>query len=223
MSLLLHIDTALEAASVCLSQNETVLRMKGNTVQKDSATWLHTAIKELLQEHQVTLQQLSAVAVSAGPGSYTGLRVGMATAKGLCYAAALPLITINTLQMMAVAALEEDTDLLCPMIDARRMEVFLAVYNKELGEVVPPQNCILQATALHEWLHSNTITFFGSGSTKFREILNHPNAFFKNIPTNAKHLVPLAYKSLQHQQFADLAYCEPFYGKEFYSPSPKKM
>lgn len=216
---MLNIDTAVETASVCLAENDTVLNVKENPSPKDSASWIHTAIKELLEEKNFTLHQLSAVAVTAGPGSYTGLRVGMATAKGLCYVLGVPLITVNTLQVMAVAALEETTDLLCPMIDARRTEVFTAVYNHNLKAVVPPQNLVLSENTLKEALQTQTVTFFGNGSFKFQRMIKHPNAVFKDIGANAKHLAVLAYKALTRREQADLAYSEPFYGKEFYSPA----
>ena len=223
MSLILNIDTAVEGASVGLAQDATTVAFRENPSQTDSAAWLHVAIKELLQENNYSLQQVDAVAVSAGPGSYTGLRVGMAAAKGLCYAAGLPLITISTLQMMAVAALNETNWLLCPMIDAWRMEVFMAVYNRELQEVIAPHNRIFESYTLSELLRTETIRFFCNCSFKFSKMIKSPNAVFKNIPANVKHLALLSYKALFQKQFADLAYSEPFYGKEFYSPLPGKM
>ncbi len=219
MSLILNIDTAIQTASVCLAQNGKSIGLKINPSQKDHAAWLHIAIEELLREHDLTLTSLHAIAVSAGPGSYTGLRVGMATAKGLCYALRLPLITIGTLQMMAVAAQEEPSDLLCPMIDARRMEVFTAVYNKSLTELVPPTNIILTETFLEDLLEKHTITFFGNGSAKFSKLINNKNATFTQIDATAEHLGKLSDLSYKQHKFADLAYSEPFYGKEFYSPA----
>jgi tRNA threonylcarbamoyladenosine biosynthesis protein TsaB len=218
VSLLLHIDTAVDAASVCLSSKEEVIGVTTNLQTKESAAWIQPAIQQLMEEHGQPLQQLKAISVSAGPGSYTGLRVGMATAKGLCYALHIPLITINTLQMMAAAATAEPTNLLCPMIDARRMEVFTAVYKPSLELVVPSKALILEENSFAEFLEKHTITFFGNGSTKFNSVMEHANAVFKTIPVNASHLTVLAYQQFVHGNFADLAYCEPFYGKEFYSP-----
>lgn len=219
MSLLLNIDTAVQSASVCLSLEGKSLGLAINPSQKDHAAWLHTAITELLNERGYSLHDLKAIAVSAGPGSYTGLRVGMATAKGLCYALQLPLITVNTLLMMAVAAEEEPTELICPMIDARRMEVFAAVYNKTLTDVVSPHNFIISETFLEELIEKHTITFLGNGSDKFRKLINKNNAFFKEIEPTAVHLSKISYYSFVNENFADLAYSEPFYGKEFYSPA----
>ena len=144
MSIILNIDTAVQTSSVCLAQNNEVLALKINPSQKDSAAWLHMAIKEVLKEQNIELKDLDAIAVSEGPGSYTGLRVGMSTAKGLCYVSQKPLITINSLQMMAVAAKDEPTDFICPMIDARRMEVFTAIFDHELNYVLQPSNFILE-------------------------------------------------------------------------------
>ena len=143
MSLILNIDTALDTASVCLAKDGTSLQLITNDNQKDHATWLHTAINEILKKGGYSISQLEAVAVSIGPGSYTGLRVGLASAKGFCYALRIPLIAVSTLEMMAVSVKEEASGLICPLIDARRMEVFTAIYDKELGEKSSPQTMII--------------------------------------------------------------------------------
>lgn len=219
VSYLLHIDTAVEGSSVCLSKEETVLAIKQNEASRESAAWIQPAIQELLQEQEVSFAWLKAVAVSAGPGSYTGLRVGMATAKGLCYALGIPLIPVSTLQMMAASAAEAKTDWLCPMIDARRMEVFTALYDKKGQELVNPHNLILQPQSFTEWLQRRPITFFGNGSQKFSAVAQHQNALFETFNTDARHLVPLSFALFKQGRFADLAYCEPYYGKAFFSPS----
>lgn len=221
MSLLLNIDTAVQAASVCLSSNENIIATAENPVEKDSAAWLHVAISKLLQQNGVQPQQLSAVAVSAGPGSYTGLRVGMSAAKGLCYALSIPLISINTLQMMAAAVNHPATNLLCPMIDARRMEVFTALFDTALNEVLPSTNLILHTDAFQQWLTQNTITFFGNGSTKAATVLQHPHATFAAVAVNATAMVPLSADKHARGQFSNLAYTEPFYGKDFHSSISK--
>ncbi len=223
MSLILHIDTAVQSASVCLSESEDTIATKVNPSEKESASWLHVAIQDILQENHCLPRQLSAIAVSAGPGSYTGLRVGMATAKGLCYALSLPLITINTLQMMAAAVKKPSTNLLCPMIDARRMEVFTALYDLPLNEVMLPTNLILDKTSFQDWLEKNTITFFGNGSEKAANIITHHNALFVPVTATACDMVSLAAKKIEAGQYADLAYSEPFYGKDFHSPFSKKF
>ncbi len=218
MSYLLHIDTAIVTASVCLSLNEDVIELLSNPLQKDSASWIQTGVRQLMEIANIQLQQLSAVSISAGPGSYTGLRVGMATAKGLCYALNIPLVTISTLKMMAVAAQNEKTDLICPMIDARRMEVFTAIYDKSLEEIISPHNIILEENSFGEILKSKRILFFGNGSTKFQAVIKSPNAGFKQIEANAKQLVTPSFAAYKQRLFADLVYSEPYYGKAFYSP-----
>lgn len=217
MGIILHIDTAIQTSSVCLAKNEKLLGVKINPSQKDSAAWLHVAINELVHEQKIFLNELNAVAVSAGPGSYTGLRVGMAAAKGLCYALQKPLITIDTLQMMASAAQKEPADLLCPMIDARRMEVFTAVFNKQLNFVLPTSNIILNERSFQNLLQHHSIIFFGNGSNKFEPLVNSTNAVFKKIEVTAESMIQLSWKKYELQNFANLAYSEPFYGKDFHS------
>lgn len=219
MSLLLHIDTAVDAASICISENEKVLAAAHNPQSRESAAWLQPAIQQLLLDSGITLQQLAAISVSAGPGSYTGLRVGMASAKGLCFALHIPLITVNTLQAMAFAALPQvgDDALLCPMIDARRMEVFTAIYNRELQPLLAPTNLVVQEGSFNEWLVSNKLYFFGNGSNKTKHLLASKNACFADTVANAETLAPLAFAHFKENKFADLAYAEPFYVKAFYT------
>ena len=217
MSLILHIETAVEGASVCLAKDMELMAFKENKDIRDSASWLHQAIQLLLQESATSIQRLQAIAVSAGPGSYTGLRVGMATAKGLCYALQVPLITLGTLDIMAAAAKEVTTDLLCPMIDARRMEVFTAVYSKEGRVLLPPHNRVLDATSFADILENNSITFFGNGSQKWRALSVATNAQFAAIEFSAKDMIGLAAAHYQQQAFTDLAYSEPLYVKEFFT------
>jgi tRNA threonylcarbamoyladenosine biosynthesis protein TsaB len=217
VSLLLNIDTSIQTASVCVSKNDIPIAVKVNPSQKDSAAWLHVAINELIKEQEISLQQLDAIAVTEGPGSYTGLRVGMATAKGLCYALEKPLICVNTLLTMASAAVGSEVDLVCPMIDARRMEVFAAIYDKDLQIVAAPSNIILNELTFKEFLQTKRVLFFGNGSTKFQSIVNHSNALFADIEIDAQTMAPLTYKKLQEHEFADLAYSEPYYCKDFHS------
>ncbi|HUS01972.1 MAG TPA: tRNA (adenosine(37)-N6)-threonylcarbamoyltransferase complex dimerization subunit type 1 TsaB [Chitinophagaceae bacterium] len=222
MSFLLHIDSAVQTASVCLSKDGKTLALKINPLQTDHASWLQPAIQALLEENNVSINNIDALSVSSGPGSYTGLRVGMATAKGLCYTLNKPLILINTLQMMAVSALNESCTLICPMIDARRMEVFTAIFNHSLHAVVPSHNFILSENSFVDLLEKERIIFFGNGSEKFRSMTSHPNAIFKHLETTAEQMVGLSYQSFLNKDFANLAYCEPLYGKEFFSPAVGK-
>ncbi len=223
MSWLLHIDTSLQLGSICLSRNGKSIGMKINSTQNDHASWIQVAIKKLLQEHEVQLKDIEAIAVSAGPGSYTGLRVGMATAKGLCYALQKPLIMVGTLTMMAVGAVNEEADFFCPMIDARRMEVFTALFDRSLKELVKPHNLVLTELSFSESLEKGTVIFFGNGSDKFKTLVAHPNAIFKQIETTSEQMVGLAFDSFNRNDYADLAYSEPLYSKEFFSPALKKV
>jgi tRNA threonylcarbamoyladenosine biosynthesis protein TsaB len=217
VSIILNIDTAIQASSICLAENDRPVSAKINPSQKDSAAWLHVAIKEILSETHFNFQQLDAIAVSEGPGSYTGLRVGMATAKGLCYVLNKPLITTNTLQIMAFAARGKHSGLLCPMIDARRMEVFTAVFDRELNPVVSPTNLIVNENSFNGLLQKNQILFCGNGAHKFQQIVKHSNALFAFIEFDASMMANLSYKSFLKGEFADLAYSQPFYGKDFHS------
>jgi tRNA threonylcarbamoyladenosine biosynthesis protein TsaB len=223
VNLILHIDTAVQVASVCLSDGDTVIDTLVNPSEKESASWLHVAIQSILQQNGFVPAQLAAVAVSTGPGSYTGLRVGLSAAKGLCYALSIPLIGINTLQMMAAGVQQATTALLCPMIDARRMEVFTALYDQSLQTVLPPTNLILDETAFSGWLDNHSITFFGNGSKKAEGLIKHANAFFTDNAATANDMVLLAADKFEKNDFLDLAYSEPFYGKDFHSPISKKI
>jgi tRNA threonylcarbamoyladenosine biosynthesis protein TsaB len=220
MSLLLNIDTAMDTASVCLAKEGISIAYAENNDQKNHSAWLHTAVIELLQQSGVQFNELTAVGVSIGPGSYTGLRVGLAAAKGFCYALGIPLITINTLEMLAAAVSEEanDNDLICPMIDARRNEVFTAVYEKSLHERVPAHALVLEKKSFDATLSTNRMIFCGNGSDKFRQIIQNEHAYFSVTIGNASHLGQLSYKYFLKKKFTDLAYSEPLYLKEFHGP-----
>jgi tRNA threonylcarbamoyladenosine biosynthesis protein TsaB len=217
VSIILNIDTAVQVSSVCLAENDKPVGTKVNPSQKDSAAWLHIAIEELLDNYRYSLSQLDAIAISEGPGSYTGLRVGMAAAKGLCYALHKPLITINTLKMMAAQVQNKPANLFCPMVDARRMEVFTAVFDKDLNSIMPPMNLILNENSFNDLLKNEVILFFGNGSIKFQSIAKHPNALFASIEITAAAMTGLSYQKFLKEEFADLAYSQPFYGKDFHS------
>src|SRR3984957_16991711 len=163
MALLLNIDTSTKRAGVCVAQDGKLLAMAENFEQKEHAAWLHVAVQRLMAETGFRMRDLQAVAVIAGPGSYTGLRVGMAAAKGFCYALGIPLITEDTLRMMAFAASEQlpEADLLCPMIDARRMEVFTAVYGRGGEVMVAAMAMIVDETSFSEFLSVRSVSFFG--------------------------------------------------------------
>ena len=217
MPLILHIDTSGENASICLAEGVTSLCLLQHAEQRGHAAWLHPAIREAFEHTGKQLHQLNAVGITAGPGSYTGLRVGMAAAKGLCYALNIPLITVNTLEAMASVLSEEHDTLLCPMIDARRMEVFTAVYDHSLTPVVPPCALVLGENSFTGLLHENKVCFFGNGQNKFAVLTQHKNAIFKNVIFNAALFLPLINKKFLQSDFASLAYTEPFYLKAYHT------
>jgi tRNA threonylcarbamoyladenosine biosynthesis protein TsaB len=219
MALILNIDTAIDVASLCLAKDAEVLSIAKNERQKDHAMWVHVAIKEILEKNNLDITTVDAIAVTGGPGSYTGLRIGMATAKGICYALNKPLITLNTLLVMTNAAKKESGDLLCPMIDARRMDVFTALYSKDLQTIKEPAAITLNEKSFDEELVNHSICFFGNGSDKFRSIIKNEKAFFSIINMDASHMVTLSENKFRQKEFADLAYAEPLYLKEFYTPA----
>ena len=224
MTLILNIDTATETASVCLSLDGKGLAVLENRDQQEQAGWLHVAIRQILQETGFSLKDLAGVAVVSGPGSYTGLRVGLAAAKGFCYALRIPLITEISLRLMAFTAREQGAEpsfLLCPMIDARRMEVFTAVYNYSLKELLAPSALVLDINSFGKELETSKMLFFGNGSIKWQTISQSPNAFFKKQDSDASFLGILSYQKFIKREFTDIIYSEPVYTKEFYTHTKK--
>lgn len=227
MALLLCIDTATEYAGICISDGTNVLGAEENRDQKNHGSFVQPAIHALCNRLNININRLHAIAVSAGPGSYTGLRVGLSTAKGLCYALQKPLIMINTLDVMAYAAMQETANrqpattglLFCPMIDARRMEVFTALYDAELKYLSKPAASILTDITPGFFPYGKKIVFSGSGSRKFKEISTDENFYFIESEHTVHHLAALAIKAFEQKQFANLAYSEPYYVKEFFNPA----
>lgn len=214
MSLILNIDTSSSNASICLSAKDECLCLLSNAEQKNHAAWLHPAIQQAFVNTGKNIHDLKAVGITTGPGSYTGLRVGMATAKGLCYALKIPLIAVNTLVAMASVAVQEKTDYICPMLDARRMEVFTALYDKKLTPIMAPSSMVLEKNSFSDYLNTKTITFFGNGHEKFKAITEEKNAVFKSIIFNSAHLSVILYPKFVKSKFIDYTYLEPFYLKE---------
>jgi tRNA threonylcarbamoyladenosine biosynthesis protein TsaB len=225
MGLILSIDTGTEQAGICLSRGEHTLGILRNDDQKDHASWLHVAIERLMENTGFTLKELNAVACNAGPGSYTGLRVGMSAAKGLCYALNIPLITENSLYIMALAAQQQPftktTYFICPMIDARRSEVFTAMYNQDLEEVMPAFALALDAQSFGDQMDKRPVLFLGSGVAKWRLICQHPNANYLEQPFLASYLASIAYHKFSKGQFFPVSAAEPLYLKEFYTHKKK--
>ncbi len=219
MSLILNIDTSVETASVCLAKDGKEIVFAENNSRKDHSSWLHKGIQKMIKDENFHFSDLQAVAVSIGPGSYTGLRIGLSAAKGLCFGLKIPLITINTLEMMAYAAKGETAGLLCPMIDARRSEVFTALFDTQLNEVLSPRAMILDESSFQSFLKENKILFFGNGSKKYQAISKYSHAIFMELQVNATHLAFLSYRRYENKLFADLAYIEPEYLKDFHFKS----
>jgi len=232
MALILNIETSTEVCSVALARDGVVVHSRENLSGQNHAMLVTVFIEELLAESNLAMEQLDVVAVSGGPGSYTGLRIGVSVAKGICYASRLPLIAITSLEAMAHHVIhhpdryqlpETDNVLFCPMIDARRMEVYTAFYDKEGKQVRGIQADIIDHQSYLPFLENNSVLFFGNGSAKCREAINHPNAIFINgIITRAENMIALSERDFQLQKFVDVAYYEPFYLKDFIATIPVK-
>jgi len=232
MALILNIETSTEVCSVALARDGVVIHSRENLTGQNHAMLVTVFIEELLAESNLAMEQLDAVAVSGGPGSYTGLRIGVSVAKGICYASRLPLISITSLEAMAHHVIHDpdhyqlpktNNVLFCPMIDARRMEVYTAFYDKEGKQVRDIQADIIDHQSYLPFLENNLVLFFGNGSAKCREAINHPNAIFINgIITRAENMIPLSERDFQLKKFVDIAYYEPFYLKDFIATIPIK-
>ena len=220
MGLILNIDTASENAHVSFAKDGLLLHALSSESQKEHASFLQTAIQQLTTLTAINLKDVDAVAVTAGPGSYTGLRVGMASAKGLCYALKKPLITIGTLEVLTVSALQlfppgKENLLYCPMIDARRLEVFTAIYQPDCKLYLQPCAMILDEFSFKKELLQSKIVFFGSGSDKWKLICKHENAIFKTVPILPEAMCKSTNTLFFEKNFTELAYSEPFYLKDF--------
>jgi tRNA threonylcarbamoyladenosine biosynthesis protein TsaB len=227
MALILNIDTAFDIGYVTLAENGEILLSAHSDSHKNHAAWIQAAVYDLMKEADLPIQKLNAVGANIGPGSYTGLRIGLSTAKGICYALNIPLITQSSLKVMALSAIKyiETSDgdplmqelLYCPMIDARRMEVFTAIYDSNLHEIMKARAFILNSASFNEHLKRQKILFWGNGSIKFQSVCQNQNAVFEKIPLNPVALTELTYKNFIGNNFADLVYIEPFYIKEFFT------
>lgn len=229
MSCILNIETSTDVCSVAISDNGQVVFNKEDHSGPNHAVKLGVYVGEALSFIDAHGIPLEAVAVSCGPGSYTGLRIGVSMAKGICYGRDVKLISIPTLELMAVPVLlgehpaEEDA-LIVPMLDARRMEVYAKVMDRALKEVRPIQADIVDAETYKEYLDRGTVYFFGNGAEKCMEVINHPNArLVKGIEPLAKNMAPLAEKRFVEGKFEDVAYFVPFYLKDFVAKMPKKL
>jgi tRNA threonylcarbamoyladenosine biosynthesis protein TsaB len=232
--LILHMETATDICSVAISEGDRQLSLVESGPERSHATLLNPFIRKSLKEAGREFSQISAVAVSKGPGSYTGLRIGVSTAKGIAYALEIPLLATGTLENMAHGILIHpglkeiqqqfgDQLLLCPMLDARRMEVYTCFFSSDLAVQREVSADIITSESYRELLDRHHICFFGNGSSKCRELLDHPHAhFLEGIETSAAHMIHPVLFRFRHQQFEDVAYFEPFYLKDFIATIPRK-
>ena len=226
MALILNLETATTVCSVALGENGKLLSIKEINKDYTHAENLTVFIEQVLASANVKLTHLDAVAISKGPGSYTGLRIGTSTAKGLCYALNKPLIAINTLKQISLGfstSNPHSSNLYCPMIDARRMEVYCAIYDSENNEIRKTSAEIIDEYSFADILEKHRIFFFGDGAAKCKiKLANHPNAIFvDNILPSAKNMIQLSEQNFNSAGFEDVAYFEPFYLKDFVAGGKK--
>jgi tRNA threonylcarbamoyladenosine biosynthesis protein TsaB len=228
MATILHIETSTDVCSVAVSEDGQVIFDQEDHSGPNHAERLGTMVDEALSFTDNHAIPFDAVAVSCGPGSYTGLRIGVSMAKGVCYGRNLKLIAVPTLELLSVPILlreipEEDA-LLCPMLDARRMEVYAGIYDRGLKSIRPIQADIVDGETYKAYLDERPVYFFGNGAKKCQEAIHHPNAhFIEDIEPLAKWMQPLAEKRFLNEQFEDVAYFVPFYLKDFVAKMPKKL
>ena len=229
MSCILHIETSTQVCSVALSEYGQNVFRKEDFTGPSHAVSLGVFVDEALSFADSHAMPVDAVAVSCGPGSYTGLRIGVSMAKGICYGLGVPLIGLPTLKVLCVPVLlyhDElpDDSLLCPMLDARRMEVYTTIYDRALRPMRDISADIVDEESYKEYLNEHPVYFFGNGAGKCKEKLHHPNAhFIDGIQPLAAMMFPLAEKAMAEGDFKDVAYFEPFYLKEFVASMPKKL
>lgn len=229
MSCILNIETSTNVCSVALSQDGVCLYEDVNMEGPSHAQVLAGYVKNAVSFADSHAIPIDAIAISKGPGSYTGLRIGVSEAKGVAYGRDAKLLSVPTLKLLTVPILlghEElpEDALLCPMIDARRMEVYCALYDRALNEVVQTQALVIDSDSFKEYLDKQPIYFMGNGADKCVETIQHPNAhFIKNIVPRAKNMIPLAEMAMAKEQIEDVAYFEPFYLKEFVATKSKNL
>jgi tRNA threonylcarbamoyladenosine biosynthesis protein TsaB len=230
--IILSIETATSACSVALHQNGNLIGCYELFLEKSHSEQLTVVVKNLLEQTNIHFKEIVAVAVSKGPGSYTGLRIGVSTAKGFCDALEISLLSVNTLEAMVLQILpffeqknkNENEIYFCPMLDARRMEVYCTILDKNMKIIVPTEAKIIDETSFSDILERKKIVFFGNGAEKCKEILkSQKNAIFiSDIHPSAKNIGTLAFKKFEQKQFEDVVYFEPFYLKDFVGNITKK-
>lgn len=230
MPFILLLETSSTVCSVALSKGTDIIQCIESSEANVNSSLLSVFIHKILKEAGIAAHELNAVAVSNGPGSYTGLRIGLSTAKGICYGADLPLITLDSLQVMAAyfkksnPTLIQSIALLIPLIDARRQEVYAGFYNAAIQPIKNPEAIILNEFSFKDFTDRHPCLFIGNGAEKTKSILKNSNnsRFYPHFTTSAIGMADIAWQMYQQQQFADVAYTEPFYLKEAYTTSPGK-
>lgn len=225
MSTILGIETSTKICSVALTVNNKLVAIKEEGGEYSHAEKLNGFIENVIEEANLSLRQIDAVAISKGPGSYTGLRIGVSTAKGLCYSLNKPLIAVDTLQAMALSMINDDVDVYCPMIDARRMEVYTALYDKNNESIQSVTAKVIDEHSYEETFQKGKILFFGDGSDKCKEVLgSSDNAIFSSegLPS-ASNINRIAAAKYENSEFEDIAYFEPYYLKDFIATKAKKL
>ncbi len=225
MERIILIETSTALCSVALAENSEVVSYKESSAPKAHASLTAVFIDEILKERGLTIADCDAVCVSMGPGSYTGLRVGVSTAKGLCFGSGKPLLavgTLDTLVAQAAAELSKDSSYIIPMVDARRMEVYTAVFTPDGTQLTETAPVIVDETSFAEYLEAGPVLFIGDGAGKCAGVIRHPNARFLQCHPNAAAMLAPALKAYRSARFEDTAYFEPFYLKEFVATVSKK-
>jgi len=224
MAIILSIETSTKTSSIAIHENGELISSQHIHIEKSHAQYLTLSIKYLLETSGILMNHIDAVAISKGPGSYTGLRIGTSTAKGICYALDTKLIAINSLEAMAygMAKLSYDKVLLCPMIDARRMEVYCLIAAQDMTIIETTKAMIIDKDSFAGLLTDNKIIFFGNGALKCKPELRHSSnaIFIEGVHPSAKHIGALAWEAYRRHQFEDTAYFEPFYLKDFIAKKP---
>lgn len=224
MAIILNIETATKNCSVSLAKDGVTLAIKElNNGNYSHAEVLHPFIVAVLEEAKISSQQINAVAVSKGPGSYTGLRIGVSTAKGLCFSLDKPLISIDTLSSLS-HSISIEKGIIVPMLDARRMEVYAAIFNNKHHQIRDIKAEIINEDSFSKELEKNQVYFLGDGAHKCKEFIRHTNAFFvENKFPSAKEMAQLSFNKFKNNDFEDIAYFEPFYLKDFIVVPQKKL
>ena len=232
LAIILNIETATPLCSVSLAKDGQLLAMMETLEDRSHARLLSVFIDKVIKKAGITFNEIDAVAIGKGPGSYTGLRIGVSTAKGMCFASGKPLISIGTLDIicrqfilsnnLAKKVLSENT-CICPMIDARRMEVYYALFSDNGNAITEARAKVIDASTFIPLLENSVVAFMGTGMPKCREVIDHPNAIFvDDVHPSAAALAFLSWEAFNNKHFEDTAYFEPFYLKDFVTTVPKK-